>query len=620
MTRQERYRQYLEMCAALPEPPGLNGVAALIYSPIYHQYAKVACGQKADDEAVLQGLEHMRVRLDCGDFRINMLLRMLYLYPDTPSLQQHTKAEIKDLLLDYDYWYGENAKFPGRQIIWTENHVMLFMTCEYLAAKLYPETVFRFRGKTGREIAQNVYPKLIRWIDMKLRIGFCEWNSNCYTEENMVSLLNLYDLSNDDVLKKKCRMLLDVMTLSLALNSYRGNYCTTHGRTYTRMLIKRQGATTALLEKLLWGREEIVPDDELFGLGSLALATSTYEPRPLIVRIALDETLEFENREQQSFDVEDAPLFGGGFDTFEDMTLFWHNMAYTHVCVVEKMFEMCEKFGIMVNPAVYPEYRYVRACRERGEEPEKCRVANYMSRVNMVTRRTPDYFLSCAQDFRKGELGFQQHIWQATMSGDAIVFTNHPGTLGEEDGRPDFWAGNYFHPRAFQYRDTVICMYNIKKECPLPYSHAYLPRREFDEVYTVRNWVFARKESGYMALHSQNGFSWTTEGRWADSELVCPHRENTWICQMGRKTEYGDFEIFISEILRCDISFDGAGLCYHTPHGQWLRCGWDVPLTVDETIQEVRDYPRFDSPICQSEYGSGKYRICYGGEALVLSM
>lgn len=123
-----------------------------------------------------------------------------------------------------------------------------------------------------------------------------------------------------------------------------------------------------------------------------------------------------------------------------------------------------------------------------------------------------------------------------------------------------------------------------------------------------------------MALHSQNGFSWTTEGRWADSELVCPHRENTWICQMGRKTEYGDFEIFISEILRCDISFDGAGLCYHTPHGQWLRCGWDVPLTVDETIQEVRDYPRFDSPICQSEYGSGKYRICYGGEALVLSM
>lgn len=245
MNRQERYCHYLSLCAELPEGQ----------EPIYHQFAKVACGLHADDELIVRGLEHMRVRLDCGDFRVNILLRMLYLYPDTPLLGADAKAEIEDLLLDYDYWYGENVKFPGRQIIWTENHVMLFMTCEYLAAKLYPEKIFRFRGKQGAEIALEIYPKLVDWIDLKLRIGFSEWDSNCYTEENMLSLLNLYDFSGDNVLKQKAAALLDVMTFSLALNSYKGNYCASHGRTYTRMLIARRGAPTTLLEKLLWGRE-----------------------------------------------------------------------------------------------------------------------------------------------------------------------------------------------------------------------------------------------------------------------------------------------------------------------------------------------------------------------------
>ena len=41
--------------------------------------------------------------------------------------------------------------------------------------------------------------------------------------------------------------------------------------------------------------------------------------------------------------------------------------------------------------------------------------------------------LSCAQDFKKGRFGFQQHIWQASLGGKAIVFTNHPATLEYND-------------------------------------------------------------------------------------------------------------------------------------------------------------------------------------------
>lgn len=604
-----RCRRYLRLCANLP---------AEGQEPIYHQFARILCGEAGDDEAILRGLEHMRVRLDCGDFRINTLLRLFYLCPETPLLAPRTRAEIRDLLLDFDYWYGENVKFPGRQIIWTENHVMLFMTAEYLAARLYPDAMFRFRGKTGAETAPMLKPKLLRWINLKLRVGFCEWNSNCYTEENMLSLLNLYDFAGDDELREKARDLLDVMTLSLALNVFDGCSASSYGRTYTRMLVNRRGANTTLLHKLLWGRAEADPGDELLGLGSLALASSTYRPRPLIAAIARDDSLVLDIREQQSFDAEDAPALGGGYDTYEQMTLFWHNMAYTHVAVVEKMFEMCERFGIMVNPAVYPEYRYLLACREKGETPAPCRVSTYMSRVNIQSRRTPDYFLSCAQDFRKGELGFQQHIWQASLAQDAVVFTSHPGTLGVEDGRPDFWAGNHFHPRVLMHRDTVFCLYNITAPCPLPYSHAFFPRDRFDEIYEVRNWVFARKQDGYLALYSEHPCHWTREGRWAGSELVCPHPQNVWLCQMGRRAEDGGFMAFISKMLSCEPQIEGGRVTYHSPRGETLRCGWDEPLTADGAPVKTRDYPRFDTPLCQSEYGSGRYRIEYKGAAMTI--
>ena len=41
---------------------------------------------------------------------------------------------------------------------------------------------------------------------------------------------------------------------------------------------------------------------------------------------------------------------------------------------------------------------------------------NTREQVNITTYRTPDYMLSCAQDYRPGYGGDQQHIWQATLA------------------------------------------------------------------------------------------------------------------------------------------------------------------------------------------------------------
>ena len=58
-----------------------------------------------------------------------------------------------------------------------------------------------------------------------------------------------------------------------------------------------------------------------------------------------------------------------------------------------------------------------------------------LRRVDKITFRTPDYQLSTALDYRKGAPGSQQHIWQATLSPQAAVFTMNPGPSSK------YWQG-----------------------------------------------------------------------------------------------------------------------------------------------------------------------------------
>ncbi len=42
-------------------------------------------------------------------------------------------------------------------------------------------------------------------------------------------------------------------------------------------------------------------------------------------------------------------------------------------------------------------------------------IVTHSLEVHIQTYRTPDYLLSCAQDYRAGKPGYQ-HIWQATLT------------------------------------------------------------------------------------------------------------------------------------------------------------------------------------------------------------
>lgn len=254
-------------------------------------FAKAALGISIEDCEFDGLLERIYYRRDCTDFDINVLIRMLYRFGQSDVISHGMLEELKGVILDYDYWFHENNKRPGNQIIWTENHVFQYLTAEYLAGKLFPDEVFRMRTKKGRDISEDIRSKIIDYIVLKGKTGFCEWDSNVYADENLFALMNLYDFSGDGKIVNMSKDLLDIMFFQMAVGSYKGHYGCSHGRAYDRNVISSLNDNTGDVQRLAW---DLGGDINTVGsVSGLAYASSDYTVPEVISTIALsDETIE----------------------------------------------------------------------------------------------------------------------------------------------------------------------------------------------------------------------------------------------------------------------------------------------------------------------------------------
>jgi hypothetical protein len=216
--------------------------------------------------------------------------------------------------------------------------------------------------------------------------------------------------------------------------------------------------------------------------------------------------------------------------------------------------------------------------------------------ANKVTYRTPNYMICSAQDFRPGRPGQREHVWQATLSPKAVVFTNHPGCSGESEAHvPNYWLGNGVLPRVAQWNDTLVALYKIPENAIMGFTHAYFPISEFDEYVLRGNTAFARHGEGYLALTAKNGILLTEDGPRAYRELRSSGSENAWICRMGQAAADGTFAEFQNKITGSDLSFTGLDVRLQTLRGDTLEFGWEKPFSINGTPQALSGYSHYEN-------------------------
>ena len=588
-----------------------------------------------------EDLDLLNNRADTADFALPGLLTILAHHADSEALDNDQRQLIENAVINFKFWPDELEHVPGttdRQtmVTWTENHFILFASGAYLAGQLYPDRVFPASGRTGREQMATFRPRLLRWLELRFRSGFSEWLSNVYYPADISALMALIDLAQDEELRKKSRIVLDLMLADMAINSFGGNFGATHGRSYTHKMNGSKDSTRGIAH-LAFGLNRRHTTSKA---ASMMVVSKNYRVPEVLRLIASDVTTSHaENRQRMGIRLEEAASWGLGLDRIEDGMLLMTMEPYAHPLFIELFYNLLNEYQWWDHRDFKPfkDYRAVlddpasRAAVAQLYEWDITR--NMRPEVNIYTYRTPRYMLGTAQDWRKGFGGDQASIWQATLGMEAVAFTTHPAN--EEDSgssTPNSWVGDGTLPRAAQVKNVVISLYDVETREGLYYSrqprytHAYLPRAKFDDTVKDGNWFFARKDDAFLALWSSDpAADWvpaaeTSLGGGGDYEIVATGEKTIWLCELGDAEEYGDFESFKAAIKSASLAADPQTLAisYDSPSQGTIEMSWTGAVLNNGVEVKLSNYDRYENPWSQSAFPAGEISFTHGDSYLHL--
>lgn len=244
---------------------------------------------------------------------------------------------------------------------------------------------------------------------------------------------------------------------------------------------------------------------------------------------------------------------------------------------------------------------------------KECQVGMDGSQVNLVSYRTPDYLLSSVQDYRPGQTGAEEQVWQATLGPDTLVYTNHPGAMGEQEGlQPGFWLGNGILPRVAQWKENLVAVYNLSEDGWMGFTHAHFPVNAFDETVFARGWAFGRVGDGFIGLTCSAGFEQIRQGVGAFRELRSAGRQNVWLCVMGNKAVYRGFRKFQKKCMAIQPNWQLLGVKFTSPQEDEIVFSWQGALQVNGEEQPLSAIKHIENPYCTAELGASHMDIQYG--------
>jgi len=618
---EKRRQAFFRHCLKNPSMSGIKGY--------YYELVRLQCRKKPVHEGIIRAaLNYIDERRDCADFVMLGIVRMLCQFSGSGLISDKLKRDAQATLLNFKYWPDE----PGidSMCTWTENHQIMFSCNEYLAGQMFPDRVFKNSGMTGIEKMAVSRQRIMKWLELRYLTGFSEWLSHVYYDEDLTALINLVDFCADPVIVRGAQIVTDILFLDMALNSFRGAFGSTHGRSYRPEKQDARIEATSDIQKLMFGTGMFSGTDNMSAV-CFALSPGYRLPR-VIYDIANDTRPdEVENRQRMGILLRQAERWGLDLKKPDHVMILLGLEAYAHPRTFRPVMGLFDRYRWWENQFFGP-FREARALIKfllatglsrpvaRLLEKDMCR--NTREEVNTLTFRTPDYMLSSAQDYRPGFGGDQQHIWQATLSPQAVCFTTHPGHDG--DTSAGYWVGSGTLPRVAQVKNCVIAVYRASRmpgiymTNRLFFTHAWFPCKHFDEVCEKGGWIFGRKGNGYIALYSRNRYRWQESGEYAGMEVIADGRKNIWICEMGRKKIDKDFNSFMDRICGARLEFRGQNVMFESPSQGRLEFGWRGRLRQNGTAVPLGDYPRYSNPWMDVPFPPEQIVVTRGRERLEL--
>ncbi len=214
---------FIQSLADRTVPPSKND-PQLFYT-VYARLAK-GCQLTDDDIRIIRtALSDTETQKDCSDFRLCYILAAV----KRGFFPEHLVDEVKKAALNYSYWFDEPA--IGAMCYGSENHSLLFHSCQMLAGILWQDEVFVRSGRTGREQEALAKQRIDAWITKIEANGFGEFLSGGYSPVTVAALLAVLDFAGEP-LSSRASALLDSIFRDIAHNTFDGIVYAPQGRIY----------------------------------------------------------------------------------------------------------------------------------------------------------------------------------------------------------------------------------------------------------------------------------------------------------------------------------------------------------------------------------------------------
>lgn len=200
--------------------------------------------------------------------------------------------------------------------------------------------------------------------------------------------------------------------------------------------------------------------------------------------------------------------------------------------------------------------------------------------------KTANVQLSSMVDGKPGGRGHQQHVVDIRFAAHpfARAWINHPG---EDDPwgsqRPSYWAGNGSMPRAAQYENMSLMLYDLGENPRIGFTHAYVQEAAFDTVDMVDNWIVLRSGKGFAALTATNKIAGVKEGPGAGVEFRATGNRCGWFTIIGEGHDDTAFLTFRESLSSITLKLDEDTSQLHVsrPGQAMLSLDWASGLSVD---------------------------------------
>lgn len=580
-------------------------------------------GKKIEENQIIEILEYINNRYDCADFRMIPILRTLYAY--STLLTEATLKEIEKTVLGFKYWMDE----PGEDSMcyWSENHQLIFGTIELLAGQFYSDKVFYNLPITGRERMERAKKRLLDWFKYRYKYGFIEWHSNTYYEEDVAPLSLLIDFSEDEEIRVKASMLMDLVLFDMAVNNYQGYFVATSGRCYEEQKKDPNRQDVLDIMKKAFGIGP-VREYDYTRLSAEFVLNKKYRVPEVLIDIARSKE-KFILKESLGLDLSEVREKIDPENKIETVGLYyWAMEAFTNPQSITMTMEMFRNWNLKSN-IFLKDLKIVDIpfLRKLNLLPFLVKILNSatqgiaIQRANTYTLRSKDYFLSTAQLYHPREFGDQQHISQATLGDGITVFTTHPGKAFFSDNArnfsPNYWVGNGINPYAAQYENTVLLYYDLTPRKGflegkrLNFTHLYFPEAKFDRVYFGEDYLFGISGRSMIGIKSLKKIKKINEEEW-----IQEGKKTAWAITV-MSTDETNFEFFHKSIQNSKIELGRKSIKYELVHD--LEILFKKKIFIVDGKVENTNYKRYELPFVQAEATTGEYHFKYGDKYLFLN-